>query len=65
MLTIADIFDALMASDRPYKTGRSPEKALEILQFEARAGGLDSELVRIMVDSQVYRKVVEDDWRQL
>ena len=65
LLTIADIFDALTASDRPYKTAVPLEKALDILQFEARAGRLDSELVRIMVDSQAYRSVVEEDWHQL
>jgi HD-GYP domain-containing protein (c-di-GMP phosphodiesterase class II) len=65
LLTIADIFDALTASDRPYKAAVSPDKALDILQFEARAGRLDSELVRILVHSQVYRRVVEEDWRHL
>jgi hypothetical protein len=64
MITIADIFDALTAADRPYKPAVPPEKALEILQGEANAGGLDSELVRIMMDSQVYRKVLDEDWRQ-
>ena len=64
MITIADIFDALTAADRPYKPAVPPEKALEILQVEANAGRLDSELVRIMMDSQVYRKVLDEDWRQ-
>ena len=61
ILTIADIFDALTAADRPYKPAVPPEKALEILQVEASAGRLDSELVQIMMDSQVYRKVLEID----
>jgi HD-GYP domain-containing protein (c-di-GMP phosphodiesterase class II) len=65
LLTIADIFDALTESDRPYKAAVPPQKALDILQSEARAGRLDSELVRIMVESQVYRRVVEEDWHQL
>ncbi len=63
MITIADIFDALTAADRPYKPAVPPEKALEILQVEANAGRLDSELVRIMMDSQVYRKILDEDWR--
>jgi response regulator RpfG family c-di-GMP phosphodiesterase len=58
------IFDALTASDRPYKAAVGPGKAIDILQSEAEAGRLDSELIRIMVESQVYRRVVEKDWRQ-
>jgi ABC-type uncharacterized transport system permease subunit len=30
----------------------------------ALAGRLDPELIRIMVESQVYRRVVEEDWRE-
>jgi HD-GYP domain-containing protein (c-di-GMP phosphodiesterase class II) len=65
LITIADIFDALTAADRPYKPAVPPEKALEMLQVEANAGGLDSELVRIMTDSRIYLKVVDEDWRHL
>jgi HD-GYP domain-containing protein (c-di-GMP phosphodiesterase class II) len=64
MIAIADIFDALTAADRPYRAAVPTEKALEILQLGAAAGRLDSELVRIMTDSQVYRKIVDEDWRQ-
>ncbi len=64
IMTIADIFDALTASDRPYKAAVGAEKALDILHSEAEAGRLDSELVRIMVESQVYRRILEEDWRQ-
>lgn len=63
IITIADIFDALTEADRPYKRAVSAEKALDILQAEARAGLVDSDLVRIMIESQVYRRVVEEDWR--
>ncbi len=34
MMSISDIFDALTASDRPYKRAVPVEKALEILGFE-------------------------------
>jgi HD-GYP domain-containing protein (c-di-GMP phosphodiesterase class II) len=65
IITIADIFDALTEADRPYKPAVSAEQALEILQLEANAGRLDSELVQILVDSQVYRRILEEDWHQL
>ena len=35
MMTIADIFDALTAPDRPYKRSLSAEQALDILKIEA------------------------------
>jgi hypothetical protein len=65
MMTIADIFDALTASDRPYKPAVSPEKALEILRAEASAGRLDAELVRVMVESRVYKRILDEDWHGL
>ncbi len=34
MMSISDIFDALTASDRPYKRAVPIEKALDILGFE-------------------------------
>ncbi len=58
MLTIADIFDALTASDRPYKAAVPVPKALDILGFEVKAGRCDPQLFKIFVDSQVFKKVV-------
>ena len=38
IITVSDIFDALTASDRPYKKALPPQRALEILSEGARAG---------------------------
>jgi len=65
MMTIADIFDALTASDRPYKRALPAERALDILTMEAKDGMLDDELVQIMVEGEIYRRVLEADWRAL
>ena len=65
IMTIADIFDALTASDRPYKKALPAERALDILAMEAKEGMLDPALVTLLVDSQIYRKVLEQDWRNL
>jgi hypothetical protein len=65
LMTVADIFDALTAADRPYKRALSPERALDILTAEAREGLLDAELVRLLIDSQVYRRILDVDWREL
>jgi response regulator RpfG family c-di-GMP phosphodiesterase len=64
IMTVCDIFDALTASDRPYKRAMPVEKALEILQLEASKGMLDTEVVDLFVGSGVYKKVLERDWRE-
>ena len=64
MISISDIFDALTAADRPYKRALPTNKALEIIEHEARSGSIDRELVDIMIGSGVYRRVLEEDWRE-
>ncbi len=56
MMAIADVFDALTASDRPYKRALSVEEALKILNCEVRAGKLDAELLRIFIELRVWTK---------
>ncbi|MFW6078751.1 MAG: HD-GYP domain-containing protein, partial [Gemmatimonadota bacterium] len=65
IMTVADIFDALTAGDRPYKRALPVESALDILDTEAREGMLDGWLVRLLIESGLYRKIVERDWREL
>ncbi|HEY3592542.1 MAG TPA: HD domain-containing phosphohydrolase, partial [Polyangiaceae bacterium] len=55
ILTIADIFDALTASDRPYKKAVPTARALDIIESEVGAGKCDADLFRLFVDAQVYR----------
>ncbi|MDW7675621.1 MAG: HD domain-containing phosphohydrolase [Bacillota bacterium] len=47
ILAIADIFDALTASDRPYKKGMPVTKALEIMGFMVKDGKLDKDLMEL------------------
>jgi HD-GYP domain-containing protein (c-di-GMP phosphodiesterase class II) len=58
MMTIADIFDALTATDRPYKPAVPLDHALDILHTEASEGMLDTHLLRSFVDARVYTAVV-------
>lgn len=53
IMTIADIYDALTASDRPYKAALPHERALDILSDDARRGRIDSELLRVFVEARV------------
>jgi len=63
IMTVCDIFDALTASDRPYKKALPVEKALAILRMEAAEGALDSDVVELFCTSGVYKEVLERDWR--
>lgn len=57
MMTIADIYDALTARDRPYKKAIPLERALNILEGEARSGKLDAELVQLWIDSKAWEAI--------
>jgi HD-GYP domain-containing protein (c-di-GMP phosphodiesterase class II) len=50
MMTVSDIFDALTASDRPYKTAVPVERALDILIEERKAGALDADVLDLFID---------------
>ncbi len=54
MMTISDIFDALVAWDRPYKKAVPVPKALDILQDEAKQGKLDVDLLQVFTEAKVY-----------
>jgi HD-GYP domain-containing protein (c-di-GMP phosphodiesterase class II) len=54
MMTVSDIFDALSASDRPYKKAVSPEKALEILDDLVKEGELDATVFRLFLEAKIY-----------
>ncbi|MGA2001428.1 MAG: HD domain-containing phosphohydrolase [Terriglobales bacterium] len=56
MMTISDIFDALGASDRPYKKAVTLEKSLQILEMEVKDGNLDPNLFRLFVDAKIWER---------
>jgi HD-GYP domain-containing protein (c-di-GMP phosphodiesterase class II) len=58
IMTIADIFDALTASDRPYKKAVPIDRALGIIESEVKAGKCDADLFRIFVAGEVYKRVL-------
>jgi HD-GYP domain-containing protein (c-di-GMP phosphodiesterase class II) len=55
MMTIADIYDALAATDRPYKKAVPWNKALDILSDEAKKGLVDGELLGLFRAAEVFR----------
>jgi HD-GYP domain-containing protein (c-di-GMP phosphodiesterase class II) len=54
MMSIADIFDALTASDRPYKRAVPVERALDILGLEVKDGHLDRDLVDLFIECKAW-----------
>lgn len=59
LLTILDVFDALTARDRPYKTPMPVEKALSILRAMADEGAVDSELLALFEASHAWDAVAD------
>ncbi len=58
MMTIADIFDALTAKDRPYKRALPLDRALDILGSEVKAGKCDADLFALFVEAKVWQRVI-------
>jgi HD-GYP domain-containing protein (c-di-GMP phosphodiesterase class II) len=58
MMTISDIYDALVAWDRPYKKSVPVEKALDILHDEADRGKLDNDLLSLFIEAKIYEKTL-------
>jgi HD-GYP domain-containing protein (c-di-GMP phosphodiesterase class II) len=56
MMTVSDIYDALTASDRPYKRAISTPRALDILKMEVNDGLLDQSLVSLFIEAKVFER---------
>jgi len=55
VMAIADIFEALTASDRPYKKGKTLSQALKIMSFMAKDAHIDAELFDLFLRSDIYK----------
>jgi len=61
MMSISDIYDALTASDRPYKKAVPLERALDILDFSVKDQHLDADLVRIFREARIWERAAARD----
>jgi hypothetical protein len=59
MMAIADIFEALTASDRPYKKTKKLSEAVRILFFMKKEGHIDPQLFDLFLTSGVYLQYAE------
>ncbi|MGO8814996.1 MAG: HD-GYP domain-containing protein [Terriglobia bacterium] len=60
MMTIADMFDALTATDRPYKKAQPIEGALDIIGKDVKSELLDPVLFNLFVDAKIYQLTAKD-----
>ena len=63
-MTVCDIYDALTAMDRPYKKAMPIDRALNILEDEARQGLLDTDMVSVFIESRVYQRTLAEEERR-
>lgn len=56
IMAIADVFEALTAQDRPYKSAKKLSETMRIMAFMKRDNHLDPELFDLFVTSGVYRE---------
>ena len=54
IMTLADIFEALTAADRPYKSAKKLSAVLKIMDFMVKDGEFDSDLVRFFLDEKMH-----------
>lgn len=54
MMVIADIFEALTASDRPYKKPKTLSESIRILSFMRNDNHIDPDLFKLFLESGVY-----------
>ena len=59
MMAIADIFEALTAADRPYKSGKKLSEALSIMARMRQDQHIDPELFELFLRSGVYREYAQ------
>lgn len=59
MMAIADVFEALTAVDRPYKSGKTLSASLAIMARMVQDQHLDADLFELFVRSGVYRRYAE------
>jgi HD-GYP domain-containing protein (c-di-GMP phosphodiesterase class II) len=59
IMGIADVFEALMAKDRPYKKGKKLSEALAILKKMKENGHIDPDIYDVFIAKKVYRRFAE------
>jgi HD-GYP domain-containing protein (c-di-GMP phosphodiesterase class II) len=60
IMAIADIFEALTASDRPYKKGKKLSEAIRIMNFMKKDHHIDAELFELFLKEELYKPYAKE-----
>lgn len=63
IMAIADIFEALTATDRPYKKGKTLSEAIRIMGFMNKDRHIDTDLFKLFLTSGIYLQYAEKHLR--
>lgn len=61
IMAVCDIYDALVAMDRPYKKAMPHEVAMNILEAEVREGKIEESFFRLFQEKQIYRLILDEE----
>ena len=64
LLAVADIFEALPASDRQYKKALKLSQAMKILYFMVKDGELDKDIVKFFYEKKLYMKYAKEELKE-
>jgi HD-GYP domain-containing protein (c-di-GMP phosphodiesterase class II) len=64
ILAISDIFEALTASDRPYKDAKKLSECMKILSFMAKDREIDSDLLRFFYDKGLHMEYANKELKE-
>lgn len=64
MLAIADVFEALMASDRPYRPTKKLSEGIKIMGFMTKDKHIDQELFNLFIGKKVYLRYADEHLKQ-
>lgn len=60
IMAVADIFEALSARDRPYKSGKKLSECLKIMDFMVKDNHIDEDLYDVFIKNKVYLAYAEE-----
>ncbi len=59
IMALADIFEALTASDRPYKKAKTLSQSLKIMSFMVKDEHIDGDIFELFLNSGIYMKYAQ------
>ncbi len=59
LMAVCDVYDALVAMDRPYKKSIPHDRAMSILEAEVKDKKLDPELFRVFREHEIFRRILD------